>query len=169
MRPLSFALHTILAAAIVALAASAAAAASSDFLLTLPPGKGEVAGAKGQDIPVTTFGWGTHNGHSMLGASDLSAAGSGAGNGTGAYGSMGRGLDIATVDGAPPTGPGVLMVEGKFPGCTVGKRYGGAQFAGGAMRYELKDVVISNCAADGMSLDYGKVTVKGWNPSTKQH
>ena len=37
------------------------------------------------------------------------------------------------------------------------------------MRYELKDVVISNCAADGMSLDYGKVTVKGWNPSTKQH
>ena len=57
MRPLSFALHTILAAAIVALAASAAAAASSDFLLTLPPGKGELAGAKGQDIPVTTFGW----------------------------------------------------------------------------------------------------------------
>jgi len=33
----------------------------------------------------------------------------------------------------------------------------------------LKDVVISNCAADGMSLDYAKVTVKGWNPEPKQN
>jgi len=162
MRPLSFALHAFLAAAIAALAASAAAAASSDYLLTLPPGKGEVAGGKGQEVAVKTFGWGTHAGHSMLGASDKAAAGSAA------YGSMGRGLDIAMVDGQPAAGPGVLMVEGSFPGCTVGKRYAGAQFAGGASRFELKDVVISNCAADGMSLDYAKVTVKGWNPEPKQ-
>jgi hypothetical protein len=149
-----------LAAALVAMAAPSLAA-SSDYLLTLPPVKGELAG-KGQEVPVQTFGWGKHSGHSMPGASDRPAAGSAA------YGSMGRGLDIAVVDGQPPAGPGVLMVEGKLPGCAVGKRYSGAQFTSASMRYELKDVVISNCAADGMALDYGKVTVRGWNPETKQ-
>jgi len=36
------------------------------------------------------------------------------------------------------------------------------------LRYELKDVVISNCAPGSVTLDYGKVTVKGWNPEKKE-
>ena len=50
MRPIAFAMLT-------AFAATGAAAASSDFLLTLPPGKGELAG-KGQQIEIQSFHWG---------------------------------------------------------------------------------------------------------------
>ena len=93
----------------------------------------------------------------------------------------GRGVDIAAVDGQISPGAGSLSVKGSFPGCAVGKRYAGAQFAAGAMRYELKDVVISNCAPDGLSLSYArvkynsspptdsKVKVRGWDPSKKEN
>ena len=67
--------------------------------------------------------------------------------------------------------PGTLVVRANLPNCTVGTRYAGAQFASGGMagrRYELKDVVISNCAQGEVTLRYGKVTVKGWNPETKE-
>ena len=83
-------------------------------------------------------------GHSMLGASDRFASPRG-------------------------SGPGILVVQGAFPGCTVGKRYGGMQFASGGMRYELKDVVISNCPTaagpkEEITFVYGTVKVRGWDP-----
>jgi len=139
-------------------------AASSDYLLTLPPGKGDIAG-KGQQLTVRSFQWGRRSGHSMLGASDRVAAGA-AQSPDGQIDALTDGLLlIRYAQDTPPAAPGVLVIRGSFPGCTAGKRYGGAQFASASMRYELKDVVISNCAANGMSLDYAKVTVRGWDPA----
>jgi hypothetical protein len=67
-----------------------------------------------------------------------------------------------------PLARGSLTVQGSLPGCTVGKRYSGMQLAAAAVRYELKDVVITACTANIVSLDYAKVTVRGWNPEPKQ-
>jgi len=71
------------------------------------------------------------------------------------------------------SGPGTLVVTGSLPGCAVGKRYGGMQFASGGMRYELKDVVISNCPTaagpkEEITFVYGTVKVKGWDPKKKE-
>ncbi len=63
---------------------------------------------------------------------------------------------------------GTLTVKANLPGCTIGKRYAGAQFASGRMRYELKEVVISNCAPGVVELRYAKVTVRGWDPEKKE-
>jgi hypothetical protein len=166
--------HTFALAIAIMAAAAPGAAASSDYLLTLPPGKGEMAsGGQPVEVQVQSFSWGPRQttsidahldpgGHGMLGASDR-AAGVGTDAGSGF---SGRGLDIAAVDGAPPSSrAGTLILQGSLRGCTVGKRYAGAQFAAANKRYELKDVVISNCAANGVSLDYSRVTVRGWDPS----
>ena len=137
------------AAALIALVLPAAAVAASDSLLKLDPPKGELAkDGKGEQIEIQSFQWGTARsatGENVQGAQDIVITGS----------------RIRQKNGN-------LSVSGKLPGCTVGKRYSGAQFASGSIRYELKDVVISNCAAEGLSLDYGKVTVRGWNPEPKQ-
>ena len=162
MRPMQ-----TLAAMCLAVAATAAAAASSDYLLTLPPGKGELTG-KGEQLEVQSFQWGgaASAGHSMLGASDRVAADGSPPE----SGYMGRGLDIAAIDGQPASSAaGTLVLQASLRGCTLGRRYDGAQFAAGARRYELKDVVISNCAANSVSLDYSRVTVRGWDPDPKQH
>ena len=68
----------------------------------------------------------------------------------------------------PLDAAGNLTVKAIVPGCAPGRRYGGAQFAGGGKLYELRDVVISSCAPDAVSLNYSKVTVKGWNPEKKE-
>jgi hypothetical protein len=99
-------------------------------------------------------------GHSMLGASDRTVIHDPPPPRVGGLGSE------SELTGPPQRGS--LTVKANLPGCTVGARYGGAQFAGGSMRYELKDVVISNCAPGSVTLDYGKVTVKGWNPEKKE-
>ena len=116
----------------------------------------------------------SRGGHSMLGASDKTVLHDPAPPRDGGLGSesersaMGRGLDIAAVDGHPVHGPGIVTLVGTLPGCRVGQRYGGMQFAASGKSYELKDVVISNCAPGEATLRYGKVTVKGWNPETKE-
>jgi len=99
-------------------------------------------------------------GHSMLGASDRTVTHDPPPPRDGGLGSE------SELTGPPQRGS--LTVKASLPGCTVGARYGGAQFAGVSMRYELKDVVISNCAPGSVTLDYGKVTVKGWNPEKKE-
>lgn len=67
-----------------------------------------------------------------------------------------------------PLAAGSLTLRASVPGCTPGDRYAGAQFAAGNKLYELRDVVISGCAPNGVLLNYRKVTVKGWNPETKE-
>jgi hypothetical protein len=163
--------HCMLLAALAAFTGNGAVAASSDYLLTLPPGKGEVAG-KGEQIEVQSFHWGPRqttsadgsktSGHSMLGASDGVAAGDV--NAAGPAEKRQHGWSTVS----KPLARGSLTVQGSLPGCTVGKRYSGMQLAAAAVRYELKDVVITACTANIVSLDYAKVTVRGWNPEPKQ-
>jgi hypothetical protein len=61
-----------------------------------------------------------------------------------------------------------LLLKGRFPGCTKGARYGGAQFAASGKRVILSDVEVVDCSPDSMTLKARKVTVKGWNPETKE-
>jgi hypothetical protein len=103
-------------------------------------------------------------GHSMLGASDRTVIHDPPPPRDGGLGSE---SELAATGSSRPQ-RGSLTVQASLPGCTVGARYAGAQFAGGSMRYELKDVVISNCASGSVTLDFGKVTVKGWNPEKKE-
>jgi hypothetical protein len=63
---------------------------------------------------------------------------------------------------------GRLTIHSNLPGCTVGTAYPDAVLQTTAARYELKDVVISNCAGDAVGVDYAKVVVRGWNPEKKE-
>ena len=108
-------------------------------------------------------------GHSMLGASEKVTVG---GSQTEAQATGKRQhMPLRTrmyYDTPQGTGPGTLVVKGSVPGCAVGKRYAGMQFASGNKRYELKDAVISNCAPGVVELRYAKVTVRGWDPEKKE-
>ena len=86
---------------------------------------------------------------------------------------------------APPAPPasGSLTVDGNFPGCAVGARYAGAVLQLAGVRYAMTDVQITSCPApvpatrssmageylrESLSLNYKKVTVRGWNPEKKE-
>jgi hypothetical protein len=104
-------------------------------------------------------------GHSMLGASDRTVIHDPPPPRDGGLGSE---SELTT---AGPSRSGTLVVRANLSNCTVGARYAGAQFASGGMsglRYELSDVVITNCAPGEVTLQYRKVTVKGWDPETKE-
>ena len=85
---------------------------------------------------------------------------------------------------APPA-EGSVTVEGNFPGCTVGAQHADAVLQVPGARYVLTDVQITSCPAPdpaarsrssmageylrgSLSLNYKKVTVRGWNPETKE-
>lgn len=66
-------------------------------------------------------------------------------------------------DQAQPEGS--LTVQGSFPGCQVGKRYGGMQFAAGGTTYQLQDVTIADCPASAAPTEtitfvYGKIETR---------
>ena len=63
---------------------------------------------------------------------------------------------------------GGVTIGGRFPACRVGAAFDSAAIGHGSERYEMKDVVITNCAADSMSLNFKKVTVRGWDPEKKE-
>jgi hypothetical protein len=67
-----------------------------------------------------------------------------------------------------PLDRGSIAVRGNFPDCAVGKRYAGAQFAGGGMQYQLEDLVIADCGNGAAILNYAKVKVRGWDPEKKE-
>lgn len=128
------------------------------------------------------------SGHSMLGASEsITVAGAQTqyGQATGKRQHMplrsrvyydqsnAAGRSLAAIDGEPVQGAGTLTVSGGFTGCQVGARYAGMQFAAAGKRYELEDVVISNCPTaagprEEITFVYGKVTVRGWDPEKKE-
>ena len=190
------------ACAAICLTGSPAFAASSDYFLKLEgvPDKSDIL----------AYGWGPARDVDSNGVSDALTDGLLIVRGA-VPGPMGRGLDIARVNGQGPahkdklpvvavdhevTSPrdsasgqasgkrmhkprwvyepdplgaaGNLTVKAAVPNCAPGQRYGGAQFAAGGKVYELSDVVIAGCARDAVSLNYRKVTVKGWNPEKKE-
>ena len=69
-----------------------------------------------------------------------------------------------------PLDRGSVRVKVRFPwlDCRVGAAFPDAVLQNAAGRFELKDVVISGCAREGVALNYKKVTVRGWNPETKE-
>ena len=38
----------------------------------------------------------------------------------------------------------------------------------GAKSYKLQDAIVTSCASESISLNYSKVTVRGWNPEKKE-
>lgn len=71
---------------------------------------------------------------------------------------------------------GSLTVQTALPGCAVGTRYPDVDLVTPNGRYELKEVIVSNCpvtggggggaqATDSVSFNYAKVEVRGWNPA----
>ena len=69
-----------------------------------------------------------------------------------------------------PLDRGSLRVKVKFPwlDCRVGAAFPDAMLQNDAGRYEFQEAIITGCAPDGVALNYKKVTVRGWNPETKE-
>jgi len=98
----------------------------------------------------------------------------------------GRGVDIAAIDGQGASGQatgkrthnplrarmyydeGSVTLAGRFPACRVGAAYPSAAIGHGTERYDMQDVTVTACSPEGMSLNFKKVTVRGWNPETKE-
>lgn len=60
-------------------------------------------------------------------------------------------------------------------GCTVGKRYSGAQFSASGKTYVLSDVQVADCGGstadqptEEVTFVYGKVKVRAWDPKKKE-
>lgn len=68
----------------------------------------------------------------------------------------------------PLLAKGGLKLAAALPGCAVGTRYTEGTLEGGGMRYELKDILITSCAAGQLGLNYAKVIVRGWDPKKKE-
>jgi hypothetical protein len=83
----------------------------------------------------------------------------------------------------PPPVNGSVTVAGDFPGCTVGAHYAGAVLEAPGARYELSDIQIASCpipagaarsslageyAGQTLSLNYKKVTVRGWDSAKEE-
>jgi hypothetical protein len=117
-----------------------------------------------------TVASGDVNGHSNLGASGRITVGANRTESGQATGKR-QHMPLRTrmyYDEPQGSGPGSLVIRGSLPGCSVGKRYGGMQFASGNKRYELTDAVISNCGAGAVTFAYAKVKVRGWDPEKKE-
>lgn len=63
---------------------------------------------------------------------------------------------------------GSVTLSGRFPACRVGAAYDNAAIGQGAERYEMQDVTVAACSPDSMSLNFKKVTVRGWDPEKKE-
>ena len=109
------------------------------------------------------------SGHSMLGASDkVTASGSRteSGQATGKRQHMPLRARMY-YDQAQGTGPGILLVKARMPGCTVGQRYGGMQFAAGGKTYRLQGVRVESCGGgtsaapkEEITFVYGKLDIR---------
>ena len=108
-------------------------------------------------------------GHSMLGASDKVTAG---GSQTETAQATGKRVHKPLrarmyYDQAQGTGPGILKINARYPGCTVGKRYGGMQFAAGGKTYRLQGVTVESCGGgtsaaptEQIIFVYGKLDIR---------
>jgi hypothetical protein len=63
---------------------------------------------------------------------------------------------------------GSVTLSGRFPGCRVGASYPAVAVGHGDELYEIQDATVADCSPGGMNLNFKKVTVRGWNPETKE-
>jgi hypothetical protein len=172
------------AAAVAAPAPTPAVAASADYYLKLGDVKGESAARSGagKHIEILSWSWGA----TMAPGGDgtvkpvLSNVEGGAAS-TAKYGAVAGAHRDDTVDPAEkrqhgwvtvakPLDRGAVRVKVKFPwlDCKVGAAFPDAMLQNDAGRYEFKDAIITGCAPDSVSLNYAKVTVRGWDPAKKE-
>jgi len=159
-----------------ALAPAPAYAASADYYLKLGDIKGESAAkaGPGKHIEILSWSWGA-----TMAAGDWDGTIKGSAS-TAKYGAVAGahrddGLSPAEkrqhgwVAVAKPLDSGAVRVKVKFPwlDCKVGAAIPDAVLQNDAGRYEFKDAIITGCAADSVSLNYAKVTVRGWDPAKK--
>lgn len=154
-------------ASLLVAAAPSAAAPAADYYLKLGAVQGErSATAPSGEIEINAWSWGATNSGAMSGGTGQGAGKMQAGGGK-AQGVMGataaagdddadgrKRVDKATPLIARAPASGRLTLRGALPACAVGTRYADAVVGDGSSRVELKDVVISSCAADGWSLNY---------------
>ena len=150
--------------ALTAAAIAAPAFAASDFYLKFDSIKGEstAKASGGKPIEIESWSWGT----TMAGDWDgtiISPRDAASGMPTGK-----RQHGWVTV--SKPLDRGSVRVKVKFPwlDCRVGAAFPDAVLQNSAGRYELKDAIITGCAADSIALNYAKVTVRGWDAATKK-
>jgi hypothetical protein len=187
MRPIAnFTLHAILAAALAALAATSAAAGQFDAFLELGGIRGEADATRdrpSQHIELLSYSFGT----SRVSKVDAFAVKQGVkpykpdrvfvkswSTGGVAAPPRGAGLNGMAMDdtaGKEKDGyydAGSVTLSGRFPACRVGAAYPAASIGHGDQLYEMQDVTVAACSSEGMSLNFKKVTVRGWNPETKE-
>lgn len=174
---------TICALAAATMAAPAFAAA--DYYLKFDTVKSESSAKAGggNQIEILSWSWGT----TMVGAWDGTIKGSPSAEKFGAVSGTHRDAEITSPRDAAsgmPTGKrqhgwvtvskpldrGSVRVKVKFPwlDCRVGAAFPDAVLQNDTGRYELQNVFISGCAADGVALNYAKVTVRGWDATKKE-
>ena len=175
MRPITRTTLGALAVAAAALATPAIAAASDSYLTFGPVTGAQADARKGHDkwIEVESWSWGaTRKGwDGTIKGNATSSAKFGAISGAHRDDSVDARADAAlAVPLGAPLERGSVRVKVKFPwlDCRVGAAFPDAVLQNAAGRYELKEVLISGCAADGVALNYAKVTVRGWDPAKKQ-
>jgi len=187
MRPIiRIPMCALVAAAVAAPAPTPAYAASADYYLRLGDVKGESAARSGprQSIEILSWSWGaTDAGRVNLNSSKSNAA---------KYGAVAGAHRDDTADPAEkrqhgwaavaqPLDRGAVRVKVKLPwlDCKVGAAFPDAMLQNDAGRYEFKEVMITSCAtapsasggaepADEVTLNYAKVTVRGWDPAKKE-
>ena len=124
---------------------------------------GREAGA-GKQIEILSWSWGAPAGSAKYGA----VAGAHRDEGLGLAEKRQHGW--VTVAAPLRHRGGAVRVKVKFPwlDCKVGAAFPDAVLQNDAGRYEFKNVLISGCAPDSVTLDYAKVRVRGWDPEKKE-
>lgn len=163
-----------------ALAPTPAYAASADYYLKLgdvKPVLSKVEGGElvarsgpGKHIEILSWSWGSTMAIGENGTGVASTAKYGAVAGAHRDDSLAEKRQHGWVAVATPLDRGAVRVKVKFPWleCKVGATFPDAMLQNDAGRYEFKDAIITGCAPDGVSLNYAKVIVRGWNPEKKE-
>jgi len=171
MRPITRTKTCALAAAAVAMPAVAA----SDYFLHLDDVKGGLAAKAGggTQLEILSWSWGaTNSGSARVAAADVD--GDGKADAVTSPRDTGSGMPAEKrqhgwMPSNRPLDRGSVRVKVRFPWdrCAVGAAFSDAVLQNDAGRYELKEVMISSCAADNVGLDYAKLRESPSRPSQK--
>ena len=145
--------------ALTAAAVAAPAVAASNYYLELGPIKGEESDArKGRENKIEVL------------SSEFGAARKGWDGSIKGGSSSVEKRQHGWVKVSKALDQGNIRIKVKFPwlGCRVGAAYADAVVGDATGRMELTDVTITDCAPDAVELNYKRVTVRGWNPETKE-